>query len=92
MKQFQLFFSLLFLLFVVKITAQTSQNYRIVENDADKIKIAFSTGDIQYQNVKTTVGMFTRLTMENFHSSSAVGNPVLPVMVNMVEIPLCEEV
>ena len=68
----------------------TAQNYRLVENSFDKVVVDFTAGNISTMNVTTDDGAFSRITMENYHLATEVGMPQVPVMVKLLEIPLCD--
>lgn len=65
--------------------------YKINENNYSKLTISFFPGEITSMEVKTDKGHFTRLVMDGYHNSSEVGLPELPVMVKLIEIPLCDD-
>lgn len=71
-------------------SAVTAQNYRLVENSFDKVVVNFTAGNISSMDVTTDDGAFSRISMDNYHLSTEVGMPQLPVMVSMLEIPLCD--
>ena len=89
MKNILLFFVVIITLFTTEISAQ-NEHYRVVENSFEKVKINFTVDPISPVDVKTDQGFFTRLTTDGYISSTSVGNPELPVMVKMIEIPLCD--
>ena len=72
------------------VSAMTAQNYRVVENSFAKVVVNFTAGDIRSMDVTTDDGAFSRITMENYHLSTEVGMPQVPVMVSLLEIPLCD--
>lgn len=72
------------------ISAMMAQNYRVVENSFDKVVVNFTAGNISTMDVMTDEGAFSRITMENFHLATEVGMPQIPVMVKLLEIPLCD--
>lgn len=74
------------------IFATAQNNYRILRNDYQKIKVSLTTSELQSTVVKTDAGHFSHLEMDGFFSSTEVGQPELPKMVKMVEIPICDDV
>ena len=68
--------------------AQT--NYRVVENSFDKVVVHFNAGNISTRDVSTDEGPYSRMTMDGYHLATEVGKPQVPVMVNLLEIPLCD--
>jgi hypothetical protein len=89
MKKIVLLFVVFFTLFTAEISAQ-SEHYRVIQNNFEKVKINFTVDRISPVDVKTDQGLFTRIAMDGYMSSASVGNPELPVMVKMIEIPLCD--
>ena len=75
-------------LFISAMMAQN--NYRIVENGFDKVVVHFNAGNISTLDVTTDDGVFSRITMDDYHLATEVGQPQVPVMVKMLEIPLCD--
>lgn len=72
------------------LTAQN--NYRVVENSFNKVVVHYNAGNISTMDVTTDDGAFSRITMDGYHLATEVGKPQLPVMVNLLEIPLCDGV
>ena len=68
--------------------AQT--NYRVVENSFNKVVVHFNAGNISTMDVSTDEGPYSRMTMDGYHLATEVGKPQVPVMVNLLEIPLCD--
>lgn len=84
---------LLVILFVFSSFFTIAQNnYQVTRNDYQKIKISLTTSELQSVTVKTDAGYFSHLEMADFHNSTIVGQPELPKMVKLVEIPICENV
>ncbi len=67
-------------------------NYRVVENSFDKVVVHFNAGNISTTDVTTDQGSFSRMAMDGYHLASEVGRPQVPVMVEMLEIPLCDAI
>ncbi|MCL2245686.1 MAG: C25 family cysteine peptidase [Lentimicrobiaceae bacterium] len=63
-------------------------HYQIHENSYQKIAISFIFNNLQSIDVDTEEGKFSRIFMEGCGGSHSVGNPELPVSVNMLEIPI----
>ena len=70
------------------LTAQN--NCRVVENSFDKVVVHFNAGNINTVDVVTDDGAFSRMTMDDYHLATEVGQPQVPVMVKMLEIPICD--
>ena len=83
--------TLLALIFLC-ISVMTAQSYRVVENSFNKVVVSYTAGNISTMDVTTDDGAFSRITMEDYHLSTEVGMPQVPVMVTMLEIPLCDGV
>ena len=81
--------SLLALMMLISFSLRAQVNYRITENSYQKVKISFTFGTIESAYLKTNEGAFSRIYMEGCAGSNSIGNPELPVAVNMLEIPIC---
>ena len=76
---------------LISFSLHAQGNYKINENSEQKISISFAFGAIISEDVQTDVGNFSHIFMEGCANSSNTGNPQLPVSVNMLEIPVCED-
>jgi hypothetical protein len=65
--------------------------YAIEDNSMDKFEITFYQSPFKVKEIKTEQGYFSRIIMDDYHASNAVGAPELPVSVKLIEIPLCED-
>lgn len=88
----QKFFALATILILSNLAGQAQQNYTVLENSKELIHISFTTSTISTVNVKTDQGFFSRIQMDDYFNSSEVGNPELPEMVKLIEIPICDQV
>ncbi|MBO4655030.1 MAG: T9SS type A sorting domain-containing protein [Bacteroidales bacterium] len=72
--------------------AQNTTSYQIRENSYENIKMSFhfDVHDLQFQNVKTEQGLYCQLSYADMTPSLKTGEPELPVLVSLLEIPLCE--
>lgn len=87
------FFSLaLSLALLLLVESANAQHFQITRNDYEQVNISFTTSDVVAKNVKTTAGTFAALSMEDYDLSSQVGKPQLPMMVKLLEIPVCDSV
>ena len=77
---------------LISVVALQAQICRVQENNDRQVTLHYTAGQLEVLQVGTPEGDFTRLFMENTHLSSEVGQPQLPVVVSMLEIPLCEAV
>lgn len=89
-KMKKLFLSI-FLLLAIAILAE-AQNYTIHSSDYNSVSLNFKTDIPTVGSIKTPEGMFSTLTMSDFNPSHVVGNPQLPVLSKLLEIPLCDSV
>lgn len=92
MKKKPFAFFLLVLAAFSQFSLSAQNNYTILENSKDKIRISISSNAITSFDVKTDKGNFSRIAMDNFLSTVSVGNPELPLFVCQLEIPICESV
>ena len=72
--------------------AQRSNYYRVTDNSYSDIKISYSIDvqNLQIQDVKTELGTFSRISYDGLTPMQDAGQPELPVITNLLEIPLCE--
>ena len=78
--------SLFILMIITSLQAQI--NYKINENSYQKINISFTFGELKSIDVETEAGKFSRIYIAGCGGSKDIGNPELPVSVNMLEIPI----
>ena len=71
---------------VVNKSKQTS--LRLVQSSPEKLAYVSTVGEIEVLNHKTDNGNYFRLSIDRFGKSSKVGFPELPVMHQLMEIPL----
>ena len=83
---------LLILLIALSVGVQAQQAYRLMHNDSEKIELKLKSTTLTSVEVKTDAGYFSRLVMDQFHSSVQVGDPELPTLVKLIEIPLCDDI
>ena len=74
------------------IGSMSSQTLQVEENSFRNVKVRFTPGQIETAVVSTPEGDFSRITMGDAHLSTEVGMPQVPVMVRLMEIPLCDGV
>ncbi len=94
MKKFTFLMLFVGLLLTNMANAQNHQNYRLTENSYDNIKLSYSFNiqDLQVKNIKTEQGTFSQLSFTDMTPTQEVGKPELPMLTQLVEIPLCEGV
>jgi hypothetical protein len=89
MKKNHSYYFALLLMFSVSLSAQV--NYKILENSYQTIRISFTFGDIKSMDVAADEVFFSRISMDGCMGSKNIGEPQLPVSVNMLEIPFFED-
>lgn len=75
------------------VMAQRYSYYNVIDNNYNDLKISY-TVDVQLlqtQNIKTDQGTFCRISYEGMTPLQNEGKPELPVITNLLEIPLCED-
>jgi len=77
--------------FVCFISVYAQVNYRIIENTEQKISVSFTFQNLLSVDVQVYNNVFSQIFIEGCVNSSDVGNPLLPVAVNMLEIPFCTD-
>ena len=87
-KNLPAFFSFIML---ISLSLHAQVNYKINENTWQKVSISFSFGEIQTTVIETESGTFSRIFIDGCGKSNSIGNPELPVSVNMLEIPICSD-
>ena len=81
----------LFLVLAV-ISFAKAQHYTVRHSDFNSVSISFKSDKIQVEDVKTTQGYFSQISMADYQNSITVGCPQLPIMTKLIEIPLCDSV
>ena len=74
------------------VSASFAQHYNVTRSDYGRIDITFTAADIQATTVKTPQGNFSQIVMDDYYPSVVVGKPQLPVMSQLLEIPVCDDV
>jgi hypothetical protein len=74
--------------------AQRSNYYRVTDNSYSDIKISYSIDvqNLQIKNIKTEQGNYCQLSYEGMTPTQNDGQPELPVITNLLEIPFCENI
>lgn len=83
------FVSLLFSNFIM---AQHSNYHRIADNNYTNIKIEYITDvqNLQVTKIETEQGYYSQISYEGMTPMQEAGQPALPIITNLLEIPLCE--
>jgi len=88
-------FIALFFLLTVQIHA-TNTNFsvstdktdsKVVTNNHNELKLNFKFGEVNYFDVKTTKGIFTKLIMPGAYTTERIGEPALPAQKKLISIP-----
>lgn len=85
-------FILMTLMLTMVVFTTMAQHYNVRGNNYSKVEVSFTSAPLQVQKMITPEGTFSRISMEDYNPSVKVGNPELPVMVKLLEIPLCDSV
>jgi hypothetical protein len=74
------------------VSAQRSNYYHVTDNDYNNIKISYTVDihNLQIKNVKTQQGNYCQLSYEGMTPMQNEGKPELPLITDLLEIPLCE--
>ncbi|NOR87312.1 MAG: peptidase C25, partial [Bacteroidales bacterium] len=101
MKKFTLSgFIAILLIFTISVNASNSvisvstekTSTQVMSSTPNEMNIQFHFGDINYFDVKTPMGIFTEIHMENAYSTNRVGEPILPAQRKLIAIPFGAEV
>ena len=94
MKKSIILMCILSLLLIHSGMAQRSSYYHVTDNNYNDIKISYSIDvqNLQIKNIKTEQGTFCQLSYDNMTPMRNDGQPELPVITNLLEIPLCENI
>jgi len=83
---------LLFTVFVfggnIKVTDKSDNNLSLKESSYSSITISNQVSDIRFASVKTKEGIFTLLNVEDYGYRLVEGEPKLPVIKKLIEVPL----
>lgn len=77
-----------FLVILTALFAENSKPFTVKENSYQKIVISFAIDGLKAEQT----GDYVSLTAQDYALSREVGKPALPLLVKMIEIPLCENV
>lgn len=91
MKKIFLKIAVLFILILFNFNL-SSQNYHIIESNSQKVILKVTTGKISIGESLLAGNSYSNLKMENYLSGNHIGEPQLPVMTELLEIPICEDI
>lgn len=60
----------------------------VTQNSYTKLNLSNSIEKLSYRTVKTEQGLFTELTIPEYGNSNVIGDPKLPVLKKLIEIPV----
>ena len=69
-----------------------AQNVRISENSYEKVSITFESDSLLVEEVSANGSTFSRISMQNYDISNNPGEPQLPVLSKLLQIPVCDSV
>lgn len=72
--------------------SQTTEHYSVSQDGYDKINLTFYSGNLETEEFALSGERYTRVSMDGYFNATQIGNPALPVMVKMIEIPLCDSI
>jgi len=75
----------------IVVNSNTSNSLKLNENTYSFINITNTISDVGFVDVKTKEGYFTLLSIENYGKSVMLGEPQLPVVKRLIEVPLNAE-
>ena len=65
----------------------SNTNFELEQINQEILKVNIKTGDITAFSIMTSEGEFSRLNLTNYHLSKHEGDPELPEIHNLIEIP-----
>ncbi|MBK7215068.1 MAG: T9SS type A sorting domain-containing protein [Bacteroidales bacterium] len=71
----------------IQLKAATANRLDVTESSYHKLQVVNSFSEFQYQLMNTPQGAFIQLFAKNYSKSSVIGEPELPVMSRLIEIP-----
>lgn len=74
------------------LTAQQSSPYFIEKNGLNTIELTVSPGELRKEKIYYEEKEFTIIALNGFQHTVDVGFPTLPMMVKLLEIPLCDSI
>ncbi|MEZ5196943.1 MAG: C25 family peptidase propeptide domain-containing protein, partial [Bacteroidales bacterium] len=63
-------------------------SFKLKDNTYSSIRVNNTVSGVDFVNVKTKEGDFTLFTIENYGFTSLLGDPKLPVVKKLIEVPL----
>jgi len=72
----------------IVIEKEKKTQFRILENSHSVLRLRNSVASVEFKSIETKQGTFTRLQISDFGRSLNSGDPELPVMKQLIEIPI----
>src|SRR5574344_154036 len=69
--------------------AATAQNYEVKRSNYAEIQLSLTSSRPTVKDVMFATDTFTTLSIEGFQPMGNVGRPNLPMMIKMLEVPIC---
>jgi hypothetical protein len=96
MKQFTLFLSIIAILGFgynangqdIKLNNLYESEFVISHNDYSNLNFSNTLSDVSFFNIKTSKGTFQQINAEGYGHTNLVGQPKLPVLKRLIEVPL----
>jgi len=72
----------------IKLTEGKETKLTIKENNYSNLRLTNSIANLNYFNVKTSPGIFSQITVDGYGYSLEIGDPKLPVLKKVIEVPI----
>ena len=79
-------------LFVCLCPLLMAQNLQVTQNTHEKVGITFTTDSVSVENVSIPEGNFSLLSIQGYDVSNNPGEPQLPLLAKLLQIPVCDSV
>lgn len=79
-------------LFVCLCPFLMAQNLQVTQNTHEKVEITFTTDSVSVENVSIPEGNFSLLSIQGYDVSNNPGEPQLPLLAKLLQIPVCDSV
>ncbi|MDR3046037.1 MAG: C25 family cysteine peptidase [Bacteroidales bacterium] len=87
------YFLSIFTVVLMSFSLQGQHHFFSIENNSlEQLQCKFTTPALHVSDIKVDGNYYSLLEMDDFFSSASVGNPMLPVLGQHIEIPLCDNV
>lgn len=68
--------------------AASAQQYRVLQSDMSQVRIQYTSGVPQVEDVTLMGQTFSLVTLKGYDHQNHVGNPALPSLTKLIEMPL----